>query len=49
VKSCVRLISRDPVGFLVRLCVFRLVSFDLQLLSLVMIVAMLRRCIGILA
>jgi hypothetical protein len=40
VKSCVRLISRDPVGFRAHLCVFRLVSSDLRLSSIVMVVAL---------
>ena len=42
VESFVRRISCDPVCFRVRWCVFRSVSFDLQLSSLTMIAALVR-------
>jgi hypothetical protein len=46
VESCTRQIYWDPIGFRIRWCGFRLVSFDLRLSSLAMVAVLVRLSLG---
>jgi hypothetical protein len=49
VELCARRISRDPIGFRVRWCGFRSVSFNLRLSSLAIVADLVRWFFGALA